>query len=101
MLYMLPVRAANGVPVIWLDFTPIEDGDHINENLGVPLPARGDTTVMWIINEPASTIAAELEAGLERINKPRSNDQNLWMVLGGVTWVGRTFPRMISKSSGF
>lgn len=70
VLYMLPLRAANGVRIMWLDFQPIEDGHEIDPTLGIPLPSKGDATVMWINDEPASRIASELEAALERLNEP-------------------------------
>lgn len=70
VLYMLPLRAANGVQVIWLDFEPIEDSDEIGAEVGVPLPLKREATVMWVNDQPASGIASELEAGLERRNEP-------------------------------
>jgi hypothetical protein len=70
VLYMLPLRAANGVRMMWLDFEPIDDGDEVDPTLRVPLPHKRETTVMWINDEPASDVANQLESGLERLNEP-------------------------------
>jgi hypothetical protein len=67
---MLPLRAANGIRIMWLDFERIEDGTAVDPTLGVPLPLHGDATVMWVNDEAPSGIAGELEAGLERLNLP-------------------------------
>ena len=69
-LYMLPLRAANGVRVMWLDFEPIEDGEIVEPDIGIRLPYKGVATTMWINTEPASEIASALEAALERLNEP-------------------------------
>jgi hypothetical protein len=70
VLYMLPLRAENGIRIMWVDFEPIQDGDVVDPALGIALPVKGDATVMWINDEPPSGIAGELEAGLERLNLP-------------------------------
>lgn len=70
VLFMLPLRAANGIRVMWLDFEPIDDGDEVDLTLGVPLPHKREATVMWINDEPASSVASQLESGLERLNEP-------------------------------
>ena len=71
VLYMLPLRAASGVGVMWLDFEPIEDGETVEPDFGIRLPHKGAATTMWINTEPASEIASALEAALERLNEPR------------------------------
>lgn len=70
VLYMLPLRPANGIRMMWLDFKPIDDGDEVDPTVGVPLPHKREATVMWINDEPASEVASQLESGLERLNEP-------------------------------
>ncbi len=70
VLYMLPLCAANGIRVMWLDFEPIDDGDEVDPTLSVSLPHKREATVMWINDEPASEVAGQLESGLERLNEP-------------------------------
>lgn len=74
VLYMLPLSAANGVGIMWLDFEPFEFDDRsaYDEALGIQLPVKGDSTVMWINDDSAAGVASELEAGLERRNEPRN-----------------------------
>jgi low affinity Fe/Cu permease len=79
VLYFLALKAANGVPVLWLDFEPFEWGDGTFELQGgetIPLPKGRDTTVVWIYEKDAAEIASELEKGLERVNRP-SHDFSL------------------------
>lgn len=75
VLYMVPLRAANGVGIMWLDFEPFEFDERsaYDEGLGIQLPVKGDSTVMWIKDESAAAVASGLEAGLERRNQPRNN----------------------------
>lgn len=70
VLFMLPLRAENGVRVMWLDFEAIEDSALVDQEFGFALPKKGEATVVWINSEPASQIAADLEAGLQRLNRP-------------------------------
>ena len=73
VLYLLALNAANGVPVLWLDFEPFEWGDDVFGLSGggsLRMPRRRDTTVIWIHDQDAAEIASELERGLERVNQP-------------------------------
>jgi low affinity Fe/Cu permease len=73
VLYFLAVKAANGVPVLWLDFEPFEWGGSTFDLQGretLPMPLHRDTTVIWIYDQDAAQIASELEKGLERVNRP-------------------------------
>ncbi len=70
VLYMLPLRAANGISMMWLDFESIDVSDEVDPTFGVPLPQKREATVIWINDEPASEVASQLESGLERLNEP-------------------------------
>jgi low affinity Fe/Cu permease len=73
VLYFLALKAANGVPVLWLDFEPFEWGDDTFQLQGgetLRLPQGRDTTVIWIYDQDAAEIASGLEKGLERVNRP-------------------------------
>lgn len=72
LLFFLALRDPGAVVFIWLDFLPFEWGNTVEADPGnfVSMPLRRDTTVMWSGNQDAGEVAGELEAGLERINKP-------------------------------
>jgi hypothetical protein len=81
VLYMLPLVAANGVQILWLDFEAFELGDPLSTSTGsIPAPARNESTVMWTAGNSADQIASELEVGLERKNLPY-NDFNFKFTL--------------------
>ena len=44
----------------------------------------------------SSTASVDSQSRLEWMSSALRNDQNLWMVLGGVNAMERTFPRKIS-----
>ena len=59
VLYFLALKAADGVPVLWLDFEPFEWGDDafaLSGGGSLPMPRRRDTTVIWIYDIDAAEI---------------------------------------------
>lgn len=73
VLHMLAVKAANGVSIMWLDFEPFEWSGEFDPATNLPFPVKRNTTTIWVNNDPASEIASQLEAGLERANRPRND----------------------------
>lgn len=71
ILFILPFVDARRVIAVYLDFEPIEIDSQpllLDEHV-IPVPRRTDSVVMWM-DEPAYEIAAQLQAGLERRNRP-------------------------------
>jgi hypothetical protein len=73
VLYMIPLKAQNGVQALWLDFEPFVYDERTLDVAGSPIhaPLKGASTVMWILkDQTAAQIASDLEEGLERRNEP-------------------------------
>ncbi len=71
VLHLLPLKAANGVAALWLDFEPFAWGEMVElDGRQIPTPEHKETTVMWIHDQDAADIASDLEAALERKNLP-------------------------------
>lgn len=71
VLHYLPLVSKDGaVSAVWIDFEPMTVSGPPDAELNVQLPQRGESTVRWTVDEPASAAASELEAGLQRRNEP-------------------------------
>lgn len=72
VLYMLLPRDAEGVEMMWLDFEQIEISDNLIDVGGNVIrgPNRSPSTVQWTSDDDAAAVAANLEDGLQRQNKP-------------------------------
>lgn len=70
LLYFLPLRSPNDIPILWLDVEPFEMGEPIDldgQTIAGPVPR--ETTAMWIYDQDAAEVASDIEAGLEKTNR--------------------------------
>ena len=72
LLYFLPLVTPAGVEVLWLSFERIVvEGGRVNVGQDqIPVPRPNDATVMWIHDQDAAEVAADLENVLKRRNDP-------------------------------